>query len=63
MYRTLRDITIAQKKKINGVEREDHFVITVASEVMAILCLSKDLQDFERELVERLLRTHMMINR
>ncbi|MDY6035136.1 MAG: formate--tetrahydrofolate ligase, partial [Bulleidia sp.] len=43
--RTLRDITIAQKKKSNGVEREDHFVITVASEVMAILCLSKDLKD------------------
>ncbi|MBF1101846.1 MAG: formate--tetrahydrofolate ligase, partial [Solobacterium sp.] len=48
--RTLRDITIAQKKKSNGVEREDHFVITVASEVMAILCLSKDLQDFEKRI-------------
>ena len=45
--RTLRDITIGQKKKSNGVEREDHFVITVATEVMAILCLSKDLKDFE----------------
>ena len=44
--RTLRDITIAQKKKSNGVEREDHFVITVASEVMAILCLSKRLTRF-----------------
>lgn len=48
--RTLRDITIAQKKKSNGVEREDHFVITVASEVMAILCLSKDLKDFETKI-------------
>lgn len=50
--RTLRDITIAQKKKTNGVEREDHFVITVATEVMAILCLSNDLQDFQRRISE-----------
>ncbi|MBR2812601.1 MAG: formate--tetrahydrofolate ligase [Solobacterium sp.] len=48
--RTLRDITIAQKKRTNGVEREDHFVITVATEVMAILCLSKDLKDFEERI-------------
>lgn len=45
--RTLRDITIAQNKKSNGVEREDHFVITVATEVMAILCLAHDLKDFQ----------------
>ena len=50
--RTLRDITIAQKKKTNGVEREDHFVITVATEVMAILCLSNDIHDFENRLSE-----------
>lgn len=48
--RTLRDITIAQDKKTNGVERKDHFVITVATEVMAILCLSKDLKDFEERI-------------
>lgn len=48
--RTLRDITIGQKKKSNGVEREDHFVITVATEVMAILCLSRDLKDFEERI-------------
>lgn len=48
--RTLRDITIGQKKKSNGVEREDHFVITVATEVMAILCLSDDLKDFEERI-------------
>ncbi len=47
--RTLRDITIAQKKKTNGVEREDGFVITVATEIMAILCLSNDLKDFENK--------------
>ena len=45
--RTLRSITIAQDKKTNGVERKDHFVITVATEVMAILCLSKDIRDFQ----------------
>ncbi len=50
--RTLRDITIGQKKKTNGVEREDHFVITVATEVMAILCLSKDIKDFEKRISE-----------
>ena len=50
--RTLRDITIAQNKKTNGVERTDHFCITVASETMAILCLSKDLKDFEKKISE-----------
>lgn len=48
--RTLRDITIAQDKKTNGVERKDHFVITVATEVMAILCLSSDLKDFQERI-------------
>ncbi len=48
--RTLRSITIAQDKKTNGVERKDGFVITVATEVMAILCLSSDLKDFERRI-------------
>ena len=50
--RTLRSITIAQEKKTNGVERKDGFVITVATEVMAILCLSKDLKDFEKKIRE-----------
>ena len=50
--RTLRDVTIAQNKKTNGVERADHFCITVASETMAILCLSKDLKDFEKKISE-----------
>ena len=48
--RTLRSITIAQEKKTNGVERKDGFVITVATEVMAILCLSKDIHDFEERI-------------
>ncbi len=44
--RTLREITIAQGAKTNGVTRKDGFVITVASELMAILCLAKDEEDF-----------------
>jgi formate--tetrahydrofolate ligase len=48
--RTMRDITIAQDHKTNGVERKDHFVITVATEVMAILCLSKDIKDFQERI-------------
>jgi formate--tetrahydrofolate ligase len=48
--RTLRDITIAQDKKTNGVERKDHFVITVATEVMAVLCLADSLTDFEERI-------------
>ena len=48
--RTLRSITIAQDKKTNGVERKDGFIITVATEVMAILCLAKDLPDFEERI-------------
>lgn len=43
--RTLREITIGIGEK-NGVERKDGFVITVASELMAILCLAKDEEDF-----------------
>lgn len=50
--RTLRDITIAQNKKSNGVERRDHFAITVATETMAVLCLAKDLNDFEKRMNE-----------
>ena len=45
--RTLREITIGQNKKVNGVERTDHFVITVASEIMAILCLATSLSDLQ----------------
>ena len=48
--RTLRTITIAQGSKVNGIERTDHFVITVATEVMAILCLSDSLQDFQERI-------------
>jgi formate--tetrahydrofolate ligase len=47
--RALRNITIG-KGKGNGVEREDGFNITVASEVMAILCLSTSLEDFKSKI-------------
>ena len=48
--RALRNITIGLGGKANGVPREDHFMITVASEVMAILCLANDLADLKKRL-------------
>ena len=45
--RQLRNITDGLGGKANGVPREDHFDITVASEIMAILCLSKDMDDLK----------------
>lgn len=48
--RALRNIIIGLGGKINGVPREDHFKITVASEVMAILCLADSLADLKKRL-------------
>ena len=48
--RALRNLTIGLGGKANGVPREDHFMITVASEVMAILCLANDLADLKKRL-------------
>ena len=48
--RALRNCVIGMGGKVNGMPREDHFQITVASEVMAILCLSTDLNDLKRRL-------------
>ena len=48
--RTMRHITIGQGPKANGVERVDGFNITVASEVMAVLCLSTSLMDLKERL-------------
>lgn len=48
--RVLRNIVVGLGNKMDGMVREDHFVITVASEIMAILCLSDDLQDLKRRL-------------
>lgn len=48
--RALRNIIISLGGKLNGVPREDHFCITVASEVMAVLCLSSDVFDLKKRL-------------
>lgn len=48
--RALRNIVVGMGGKINGVPREDGFMITVASEVMAILCLADDLEDLKKRL-------------
>lgn len=48
--RALRNIVVGLGGKINGVPREDGFMITVASEVMAILCLATSLQDLKKRL-------------
>lgn len=48
--RALRNIISSLGGKLNGVPREDHFCITVASEVMAILCLSEDVFDLKKRL-------------
>ena len=48
--RVLRNIVVGLGAKADGVVREDHFVITVATETMAILCLSKDMADLKDRL-------------
>ncbi len=45
--RALRDVTVGLGGKANGIPREDGFIITVASEIMAILCLAEDLADLK----------------
>ncbi len=48
--RALRNIVCSLGGKLNGIPREDHFIITVASEVMAILCLASDIFDLKERL-------------
>jgi len=48
--RALRNVTVGLGGRVNGVPREDHFMITVASEVMAILCLANDFTDLRARL-------------
>ena len=48
--RALRNVVVGLGGKINGVPREDNFMITVASEVMAILCLASDIDDLKTRL-------------
>ena len=48
--RVLRNIVVGLGNKMDGMVREDHFVITVASEIMAILCLAENLADLKKRL-------------
>ena len=48
--RVLRNVTVGQGRKVDGVTREDHFIITVASEIMAILCLCSGMKDLKERL-------------
>ena len=48
--RNLRNIVVGLGNKMDGMVREDHFVITVASEIMAILCLAEDIKDLKARL-------------
>ena len=48
--RVLRNVVVGLGSKMDGMVREDHFVITVASEIMAILCLAVDMNDLKRRL-------------
>lgn len=48
--RVLRNIVVGLGSKMDGVVREDHFVITVASEIMAVLCLANDFEDLKKRL-------------
>ena len=53
--RALRNVVVGLGGKINGVPREDGFIITVASEVMAILCLAQDMDDLKKRLGDMLI--------
>ena len=48
--RVLRNVVVGLGNKMDGVVREDHFVITVASEIMAVLCLAEDMEDLKERL-------------
>lgn len=48
--RVLRNVVVGLGNKMDGVVREDHFVITVASEIMAVLCLAQDMDDLKERL-------------
>lgn len=50
--RALRNVVVGLGGKINGIPREDGFMITVASEIMAILCLASDVSDLKKRLGE-----------
>lgn len=56
--RSLRNIVIGLGGKTEGIPREDHFDISVASEIMAILCLSKDLDDLKKRVSKIIVATN-----
>lgn len=60
--RALRDIVIGLGSKVNGIPRQDGFQITVASEIMAILCLASDLDDLKAR-IERILVAYTTDNK
>ncbi|MBR1663438.1 MAG: formate--tetrahydrofolate ligase [Ruminococcus sp.] len=60
--RALRDVIVGLGSKVNGIPRQDGFQITVASEIMAILCLSNDLADLKARL-ERILVAYTFDNK
>lgn len=60
--RALRDVVIGLGSKVNGIPRQDGFQITVASEIMAILCLASDLADLKARL-ERILVAYTFDNK
>lgn len=60
--RALRDVIVGLGSKVNGIPRQDGFQITVASEIMAILCLASDLADLKSRL-ERILVAYTYDNK
>lgn len=48
--RVLRNVVVGMGSKMDGTVREDHFVITVATEIMAVLCLAEDMEDLKKRL-------------
>lgn len=48
--RVLRNVVVGMGSKMDGTVREDHFVITVATEIMAVLCLAEDMEDLKERL-------------
>ena len=48
--RALRNVTVGMGTKMDGIPRQDHFMITVASEIMAILCLAESISDLKERL-------------
>ena len=61
--RDLRNIVVGLGNKTDGMVREDHFVITVASEIMAILCLAEDMKDLKRQDLARIIVAYTLSGR